>query len=121
MLGPPMVHRVCYYDSRVPLRGPGYVATKAESPRTQGTCDVNKTQLDITLFSLGQFVDNANPNIDVSIDKPVILDQRGTNNGGGMKKQGEEDGSAAKGVSTSSSADNAMNSIDIKRLMSGIE
>lgn len=56
--------------------------------------------------SLGQFADNANR--DVSIDDPMILeDQRGTNNGGGTRKRGEEDGSA-KGVSTSCSAGNAM-------------
>ncbi|KAM7500596.1 hypothetical protein LguiA_025010 [Lonicera macranthoides] len=75
-----------------------------------------RTYVELTNEEILKFADNANPNRVVSIDKPMILDQRGTNNGGGMRKQGEEDGSAAKGVSTSSSADNDMNGIDIKRL-----
>ncbi|KAM7487373.1 hypothetical protein LguiB_024857 [Lonicera macranthoides] len=87
-------------------------AACASGGQSGGKLDLRRVQFG---HSLGQFADNANPNRDVSIDDPMILDQRGTNNGGGTRKRGEEDRSAAKGVSTSS-AGNAMNYVDTKRL-----
>ncbi|KAM7478304.1 hypothetical protein LguiA_026517 [Lonicera macranthoides] len=84
----------------------------ASGGQSRGKLNMRRVQFK---HSLGQFTDNANLNRDVSIDDPLILDQRWTNNGGGTRKRGEEDGSAAKGISTSS-AGNAMNDVDTECL-----
>uniref|UniRef100_A0A5B7AA02 BHLH domain-containing protein n=1 Tax=Davidia involucrata TaxID=16924 RepID=A0A5B7AA02_DAVIN len=64
---------------------------------------------------LGQFVDNASENRDVSGDDPMVLDQGGTHNGGARKRRDAySKDESTKVVSTSTG--NGMNDCDGKHL-----
>ncbi|KAA8533058.1 hypothetical protein F0562_033409 [Nyssa sinensis] len=89
-----------------PINGNGSVGESV------GGLDLRRVQLG---QSLGQFVDNATANRDVSGDDPMVLDQRGTHNGGVRKRRdAASKDESVKVVSTSTG--NGINDCDVKHL-----